>query len=458
MKFRFSAMPLALSVFLGLSAAAPLSYLVRPVPMVSAATQKVSVDGIYIMSDGLEESQHIAKIRARQDAMRMAAEQAGVYVKSYSKTVNNVLTEDETLTLSSAVLHVDKETFSFDDMGGQGMKLVCHIEADVETVDIDKVLQQRREDAQQWEILQAQNKNLREQTEKIRKENEALKAAYEKATTEKEQQRIQAEAKKNQDATMALDWFYLGNYAYHKGQYESAIQDYTQTIYLDASYADAYTNRGASYDKLGQYENAVQDFTEAIRLTPTAAAYCNRGIAYAHWEQYDKAIQDDTEAIRQNPSYVLAYVNRGLAYHALKQYEKAIQDYTEAIRLKPDYAEAYTYRGEASIWLNTFGFEWYEKALRDYAEAIRLRPNFAETYLARGNIYYGTRQYTKAIQEYTEAIQKAPNYALAYRNRGKAHFEQTEYAQALQDAKQANQLQPGLANELLASLREQGYQ
>ena len=49
---------------------------------VHAAIKVVEADGYYIMGDGPEENQAVAKERARADAKRAASEQAGIYVES----------------------------------------------------------------------------------------------------------------------------------------------------------------------------------------------------------------------------------------------------------------------------------------------------------------------------------------------------------------------------------------
>lgn len=521
MKYTPPSLPLALSLFLGLGAAMPLSYLASPAPVVSAAVQHVSADGVYVMGDGIEESQHVAKIRARQDAMRMASEQAGVYVESYTKTVNSVLTEDEVRTLASTVLNVTNETYAFDDMGGQGMKIVCHIEADVDTVKIDEALKARRENAQKWEELQDQDKALREQVAKLQQENEALKAAYANAQTEQEKQKIEAEAKKNQEAVTAVDWYERGRAAFIANRSEEACKDFEEALRLDPNYAPAHNGRGVIYEDLKQYEKAISEYTEAIRLDPTLIkAYKNRGITYVAMKQYEKAVQDYTGAIRLDSKDAVAYSLRGDAYDELGQYERAVQDYTEAIRLKPDemslarlnrgkaycdlgqyengvrdctevirltpdFPVAYSLRGSAYYALGQ-----YEKAIEDCTEAIRLDPAYADAYYNRGNAYYGLKQYEKAIEDYTEAIRLDPTQAFVYDNRGNAYYDKAEYRKALadhmeairleptarayydrgwdyfklgdyanayRDAKQANNLQVGKADDLLNALRKHGY-
>ena len=80
---------------------------------------------------------------------------------------------------------------------------------------------------------------------------------------------------------------------------DQSIKDYTQTIKLDSTDADAsykvnaYNNRGVVYAALGQYQEAIQDYNQAIELDPKHLyAYNNRGVAYAALGQHQEAIRD----------------------------------------------------------------------------------------------------------------------------------------------------------------------
>ena len=45
-----------------------------------------------------------AKEKAKQKALRNAQEQAGVYVSSYTKVINNQVTHDEIITMTNGIL------------------------------------------------------------------------------------------------------------------------------------------------------------------------------------------------------------------------------------------------------------------------------------------------------------------------------------------------------------------
>ena len=63
-----------------------------------------------------------------------------------------------------------------------------------------------------------------------------------------------------------------------KGNYVSAIDDYSRVIAMDPGNSHAFHNRGISYDKNGDFERAIQDFTKVLDLdSSNANAYFNCG-------------------------------------------------------------------------------------------------------------------------------------------------------------------------------------
>jgi tetratricopeptide (TPR) repeat protein len=84
----------------------------------------------------------------------------------------------------------------------------------------------------------------------------------------------------------------------------------------------------------GDYNKAVDDFTESIRLDPKdAKAFYHRGMAYWRKLEYDKTIADQTEAIRLDPKDPMAYYSRGMAYFVTDKKDKAELDFKKSRKL-----------------------------------------------------------------------------------------------------------------------------
>lgn len=146
-------------------------------------------------------------------------------------------------------------------------------------------------------------------------------------------------------APPSVDYFQRGQSNYEKGDYDLAIQNWTEAIRRNQNKAAAYGNRGLAYAAKGKHDLAMRDLTEVIRLDPkNAAAYYNRGIAYAEKDEYNLAIRDCTEAIHLDPKYAAAYYNRGWVYNKKGEYDLAIRDYNETIHLNPNHPHAYNNR------------------------------------------------------------------------------------------------------------------
>ena len=168
--------------------------------------------------------------------------------------------------------------------------------------------------------------------------------------------------------------------------------------------AQSYFQSGSAHDDLGNYDQAIQDYTEAIKIKPDKhEAYYNRGNAHAAQQNYEQAIQDYTEAIKIKPDKHEAYNNRGVAYYNQQNYEQAIQDYTEAIKIKPDYHEAYSNRGNAHAAQQN-----YEQAIQDYTEAIEITGEDANTLANLSQSLFLNNEDTKAISSIEKVLSLKP--------------------------------------------------
>ncbi|MEH1811618.1 MAG: tetratricopeptide repeat protein [Nostoc sp.] len=147
----------------------------------------------------------------------------------------------------------------------------------------------------------------------------------------------------------------------HVGDNQGAIEDYTQAIKINPHYADAYKNRGITryllgsqpgfphaikinpqdaiaYKKrgnarsdLGDFEGAIEDYTQAIQINPNYAdAYYNRGNARSDLGDFEGAIEDYTQAIEINFNYADAFYNRGNIRLEIADKQGAIEDFQKA--------------------------------------------------------------------------------------------------------------------------------
>ncbi|MBQ7496574.1 MAG: hypothetical protein IJU00_01865 [Selenomonas sp.] len=110
-------------------------------PVVHAEVKTYEGIGEYVMSDF--ETPDIAKQRAKARAEQNAVEQAGVYVKSYTRVVNSVVAEDEVIAIANTIIKIihDEYTVTPINESGGNFCVVAKIRVTVDSKQIDEWLQ-----------------------------------------------------------------------------------------------------------------------------------------------------------------------------------------------------------------------------------------------------------------------------------------------------------------------------
>lgn len=332
-------------------------------------------EGSYIMSKA--ETLEVSRERAKADAMRNACEQAGVYVKNYSRMKNFKLEEDIIETMTANIIKLlenpqFKMLESVDNLEG----ILIHVIIKVEIDDSD-ILRWLKKDEHQKSELVAQMEALRKANAEQERQIAELKRQL--ANNPQDKERI-AQEFANEDKIFLSNqkveeaWKFYG-----RGDYKGAIKLHTEAIEFNPDNALAYYGRAYAYDDLENYQQAIEDCTKAVQFNSPRLvdAYNNRGEAYRKSGNYAQAIADYNKALEFNPNYAKAYNNRGIAYRHLNQYNLAIADYNKALQLNPNYVLAYNNRGWVYYLLKK-----YERALKDFDKALEINPNFT---LAKNN-------------------------------------------------------------------------
>ena len=104
----------------------------------SAEVHTISAMGEYTMSD-YEEPQ-IAELRALDYAKRSAAEQAGVYIKSYTRSNSLQVAEDEIKAIATSKIKVISQNVSRNLDAAGNIRIRTEITATVDTSDVDDML------------------------------------------------------------------------------------------------------------------------------------------------------------------------------------------------------------------------------------------------------------------------------------------------------------------------------
>lgn len=465
-----------------------------------AETKEVITEGTYNMGDG--ETPSVAESRALLQAKRIAIEQAGTYVESYSKTKNFQLTADEIQVLASGVMEVEiLETKR--RIIGDGINFWVRIKARVSTDKMEEMAKRVKERS-----IVEDYKKIQEAYDNGQKEIDALKRQLADAKNQKEKERIAALIDEEERLFQANEWIEKGseiqydheqprwheinkdpewiklteeqkqtvrdNYlSYVAEKIYKAIENYNKAIALVPNYSKAYKYRGDAYFSKGfrfgelgksneekiNFNKAFEDYNKAIALDQNyVEAYSSRGHAYWIIGQYDMAMKDNEKQLALNPDDDFAFFDFNSAFFMyqlvvgednkldIDLYKKVIKINTNWISLHPDSVSAYSHRGAAYK-----GIGRYDKALSDYNKALSLEPNDARAYIDRGSVYYKLDNYQRAIADYNMAIELNPKNVAAYYNRGRAYMDLGNKKKAMADWKVAAKMGDKDAQDLLRS-------
>ncbi len=175
-----------------------------------------------------------------------------------------------------------------------------------------------------------------------------------------------------------------------------------------------WVDRGNEATKTGDFDLAIDSYSNAIRGGQrTVSVYNNRAFAFWSKGETNRAIADYDEALRVDPENIVALANRAVAYNFRGDYDLAIKDLDRALKLEPKNADVWNSR----CWGRALA-DQLKEALADCAEALRLRPNDANTYDSRGFTYLKLQQYDRAISDYDNALRINPRLAGALYGRG----------------------------------------
>jgi tetratricopeptide (TPR) repeat protein len=187
--------------------------------------------------------------------------------------------------------------------------------------------------------------------------------------------------------------------------YERAMADFSQAIKLEPNSAQAYRERGVIYQEQGDSKRANADYSQAIKLDPNDTfAYIGRGLTYGAERDFGQSMADLNQAIKLDPNDAFAYIWRGTMYSANGDLDQGIVDFNQAIILEPNNDIAYALRG----FLYAMKGE-DDRAIADLNQVIRINPNFAGAYSARGSIYADKGDYDRAIADFNQALKLAPD-------------------------------------------------
>lgn len=117
------------------------------------------------------------------------------------------------------------------------------------------------------------------------------------------------------------------------------IEYFNNALRIKPESEEALYGRALFLQENGDYDRAIQDYTQILKLNPrNKNAHYNLGyLHYTYLKVYSQAIKHYDDAIAVDPNYAEAYYSRGLCYEAVGNLGAAKADYEKSIQLKPGY-------------------------------------------------------------------------------------------------------------------------
>lgn len=148
-----------------------------------------------------------------------------------------------------------------------------------------------------------------------------------------------------------------------RGRTAEALADFNRCIDISSPiylyYPKAYSNRGVLHFDKGDYESALRDFSRAIAIDARFyQAWVNRGNLFARINRFPEALRDLDIGVRLDPCRKEARFARANVLGCLQRYAEAVDEYTAALSIDPGYLAALGGRAAAYAYLGRYDEAW----------------------------------------------------------------------------------------------------
>ncbi len=261
----------------------------------------------------------------------------------------------------------------------------------------------------------------------------------------------------------------LGNTAYGRRDYSTAIQEYTAMVQERPEKMDGYFLRAMAEDKAHLYGAAIRDNTTVLALLKTpqpyyyatrssgshglsssrhgffgsrparsshndaaADTYYNRGLAYQAQGNLSLAIADFSAQLARLPDDYDGLESRMPAYYDNKQYAQALADSNTLLRTHPQDQWAYCFRGKSEMSLGN-----YAAAFQDLAAAVKIAPDYLTPYFVLAEMTDKTHQFLPTLALLQQGVVANPGNANLKGTQGWLQYEAGQLPAAIVTDKEA---------------------
>lgn len=144
----------------------------------------------------------------------------------------------------------------------------------------------------------------------------------------------------------------LGDTYFQNGEYQKAIEAYTEYLRLEPTHLKSLYNRGRAYEELGEFEKALADFNKVLKEDPqnVNALLSITADYYYRQQDYENTIFYAEKVLKYDEN-AMAHTLMGKGHQKLGELNEAMNAYNAAISVNKEYADAYISRGSLRIYL-----------------------------------------------------------------------------------------------------------
>jgi tetratricopeptide (TPR) repeat protein len=227
---------------------------------------------------------------------------------------------------------------------------------------------------------------------------------------------------------LASELYLIGKNEYYKENYKEAIEQLSQAIAKDPTFAEAYFLRGESYYKQDKYKAALRNYEKANILNPNmVGAHIGQGQSAYGMNNYTSALKSFQKASEIQPENILALQWQGFVLYKQENYDQAIKTLEQAAEIDGSSERTHDLLG------NFYEINGQtEQALASYTRAIEIGGLQSKSLPLRAKLHLKSKFYEQAIQDYSLLLEKG--YGL---NKVEYHWSRSTAAIAAQNYDQA---------------------
>ena len=107
--------------------------------------------------------------------------------------------------------------------------------------------------------------------------------------------------------------------------------------YINPEIAETHRLAGNAFFEKGDFPSAVKEYTEGLRRDPTSKSlYSNRCAAYIKLMEGNYGMKDAEKCLQLDPNFVKGWARKGACHHLMKEFHKALQAYDHGLKLDPN--------------------------------------------------------------------------------------------------------------------------